>query len=161
MLSHRASEGTGVYSWVESDLLTATFPGVLLTGTGLPVLIETDVVRREVRKNGSPQFENVHASQIFVENCTVGSEEDGVGNRGFPGWVERRLQGRGVIRSKQKVAAGGVFFLKHPHDAVFFVGHVGRNGDQIEIANLVHLKGFLEVGKLVDARTTPRRPETD
>src|ERR1035438_3057845 len=44
MLSHRASEGAGAYSWVESNLLTATFPGVLLSGTGLPVLIEADVV---------------------------------------------------------------------------------------------------------------------
>src|SRR5882724_9288611 len=34
ILSHRASEGAGVYNWVQSDLPTATFPGVLLRGTG-------------------------------------------------------------------------------------------------------------------------------
>jgi len=54
-----------------------------------------------------------------------------------------------------------VFFLEHPHHSAFFIGHVGRDGDQIEVANFVHLKGFLQVGEFVDARATPGRPETD
>src|SRR5258708_9914577 len=66
-------------------LLTATFPGGILSGTGLPVLIEADVVRWKVGQNCAAQFENVHRSQIFVENFAVGSEEDGIGNHGFPG----------------------------------------------------------------------------
>src|SRR5260221_11634904 len=142
-------------------LLTATFPGGILSGTGLPVFIEADVVRWEVRKDCSAQFENVHRSQIFVKNFAVGSDQDGIGNRRIPGRVERRLQGCGVIRSKQKVTTGGVFFLKHPHHAWFFVRHVGRDGDQIEIANLVHLESFLKVGELVDARAAPGGPGTD
>src|SRR6266852_2009485 len=111
--------------------------------------------------NRSPQFENVYASQIFVENFTVRTEEDGVRNRRLPRRIERRLHGRSIIRSKQEVAAGGMCFLEHPHDAVLFVGHVGGNRDQIEIANLIHLKRFLKIGKLVDTRITPGRPETN
>src|SRR5207245_4759684 len=54
-------------------LSTLFFPKSFLSGTGLPVLIEVDVVRCEVGKNCSAQFENVHSSQILVENFTVGA----------------------------------------------------------------------------------------
>ena len=62
-----------------------------LSQTRLPVLVEADVIGGEVGQNGAPQFEDIHAAQVLVENLAVGIEQDGVRNRRLPRGVKGRL----------------------------------------------------------------------
>src|SRR6266404_8819924 len=72
-------------------LSAATLRRLLLAGTSLPVLIEADVIRGEVGQNCPPQFKEIHAAQILVENSTARIEQNGVRNRRFPCRIKRRL----------------------------------------------------------------------
>lgn len=55
-------------------LSAATLRRPLLAGTSLPVFIEADIIRGEVGQNCPPQFKDIHATQILVENSTVSIE---------------------------------------------------------------------------------------
>src|SRR6202011_2911403 len=142
-------------------LLSATLHRLLLRGTFLPVVVEADVVGRKIRQNEAPQFKHVHGAEILVENFAVGIDENGVGNRRLPGWIKRRLKGGRIILIEQQVSAGSMLFFKHSQDTGFFVRHICGDGDQLQVAILVHLEGVLKITELVDARTAPGGPKTD
>src|SRR6267378_3022099 len=142
-------------------LSSAILHWLLSRRTRLPVLVEADVVGRKIRQNRAPQFKHVHGAKILVENFAVCIDENSVGNRRLPGWVKCRLKRGRIIRSEQQVSASGMLFFKHSQDGGFFVRHVGGDGDQIQVAILVHLEGVLKIGELLDARAAPGGPKTD
>ena len=115
----------------------------------------------EGRHDFSAEGEEVEFFGGAVQDFASGCDEQGVGKAALPIGIEGLEHFVFVGIGEVEVAGGGVVLLEEAEDFVFFVGILGGDGDEFEIAVTKPEVGFDEGIEFGNARAAPGGPDID
>ena len=126
-----------------------------------PITVEALVVRRQVRQNGPPQFQNVDEPCFWYNTLPSGAISTVYGTADSHVGSKAACSAAVSLESKSRLRLVACIFCSTRIHRIFLVRHVGRDRDQFEIAHAVHPVGVFNFGKLMDAGAAPGCPEAD